>query len=114
MRTGGRTPDDVVADVLAGLPPAADRPMRRVTVPGEPPYDVVIGDGRPAELGLVLAGTPKVAVVHPGRCGGTAGRPSRCCRPAGVAAEAVVVPDGEAAKTAEVAAALGPRSAGWA
>ena len=38
--------------------------MRRVTVPGERPYDVVIGPGAQAELALVLAGTPKAAVVH--------------------------------------------------
>ena len=31
--------------------------MRRVLVPGDQPYDVVIGPGAQAELGLVLAGT---------------------------------------------------------
>jgi 3-dehydroquinate synthase len=80
--------------------------MRRVTVPGPQPYEVVIGPGAQAELGLVLAGTAKVAVVHAPPLAAMAGGAVETLQTAGVAAEAVVVPDGEAAKTAEVAAGL--------
>ncbi|SFO53568.1 3-dehydroquinate synthase [Geodermatophilus obscurus] len=78
--------------------------MRRVTVAGEQPYEVVIGPGAQAELALVLAGTPKAAVVHAPPLAALAGAAVETLQSAGVAAEAVVVPDGEAAKTAEVAA----------
>jgi 3-dehydroquinate synthase len=76
-----------------------------VTVAGDRPYDVVIGSGAVAELGLVLAGTPRAAVVHAPPLAAVAGAAVEALQTAGVAAEAVVVPDGEAAKTAEVAAA---------
>jgi 3-dehydroquinate synthase len=77
---------------------------RRVPVAGEKPYDVVIGAGAQTELSLVLAGTPKVAVVHTAPLAAAAGAAVETLQTAGVAAEAVVVPDGEAAKTAQVAA----------
>ena len=77
---------------------------RRVPVAGEKPYEVVIGDGVQAELGLVLAGTPKAVVVHARPLAAAAGAAVETLQTAGVAAEAVVVPDGEAAKTAAVAA----------
>ena len=80
--------------------------MRRVTVAGDAPYEVVIGPGAGAELGLVLAGTSKAAVVHAPPLAAAAGAAVESLQTAGVAAEAVVVPDGEAAKTAEVAARL--------
>jgi 3-dehydroquinate synthase len=80
--------------------------VRRVTVPGAAPYDVVIGPGAQAELGLVLAGTPKAAVLHAPPLAAAAGAAVEALQSAGVAAEAVVVPDGESAKTAEVAAGL--------
>jgi 3-dehydroquinate synthase len=79
---------------------------RRVTVPGAVPYDVVIGPGAQAELGLVLAGTSKAAVVHAPPLAALAGAVVETLQSAGVAAEAVAVPDGETAKTAEVAAGL--------
>ncbi|MGY1709614.1 3-dehydroquinate synthase [Geodermatophilus sp. SYSU D00758] len=79
--------------------------MRRVPVPGERPYEVVIGPGAQAELGLVLAGTARAAVVHAPPLAARAGAAVEALQTAGVAAEAVVVPDGEAAKTAAVAAA---------
>ena len=79
---------------------------RRVPVAGEKPYEVVIGAGVQAELALVLAGTPKVAVVHAPPLAAAAGAAVETLQTAGVAAEALVVPDGEAAKTAEVAAGL--------
>jgi 3-dehydroquinate synthase len=76
-----------------------------VTVPGERPYEVVIGPGAQAELGVALAGTARAAVVHAPPLAALAGAAVETLQTAGVAAEAVVVPDGEAAKTAEVAAA---------
>jgi len=78
--------------------------VRRVTVAGPTPYDVVIGPSAQAELGIVLAGTAKAAVVHAPPLAAAAGAAVEILQSAGVAAEAVVVPDGEAAKTAEVAA----------
>ena len=78
--------------------------MSRVTVAGPAPYEVVIGPGAQAELALVLAGTPKAAVVHAPPLAAAAGAAVETLQSAGVAAEAVVVPDGEAAKTAGVAA----------
>jgi len=80
--------------------------MRRVTVAGAAPYDVVIGAGAQTELSLVLAGTAKAAVVHAPPLAALAGAAVETLQTAGVAAEAVVVPDGEGAKTAEVAAGL--------
>jgi 3-dehydroquinate synthase len=78
--------------------------MRRIEVAGPQPYEVVIGPGAQAELGIVLAGTARVAVVHAPPLAAAAGAAVETLRTAGIAAEAVVVPDGEAAKTAEVAA----------
>jgi 3-dehydroquinate synthase len=75
-----------------------------VTVAGTSPYEVVIGPGAQAELALVLAGTPKAVVVHAPPLAAMAGAAVEILQSAGVAAEAVVVPDGEAAKTADVAA----------
>jgi 3-dehydroquinate synthase len=78
--------------------------VRRIQVPGPTPYDVVIGPGAQAELGLVLDGTARAAVVHAAPLAAAAGAAVETLRTAGIAAEAIVVPDGEAAKTAEVAA----------
>ena len=78
--------------------------MRRVGVAGDKPYDVVIGPGAQEQLALVLAGTARAAVVHAPPLAAVAGAAVETLQTAGVAAEAVVVPDGEAAKTAEVAA----------
>jgi 3-dehydroquinate synthase len=80
--------------------------MRRVPVAGEKPYEVVIGSGAQAELGLVLAGTARAAVVHAPPLAAAAGAAVETLQASGIAAEAVVVPDGEVAKTAEVAATL--------
>jgi 3-dehydroquinate synthase len=77
-----------------------------VSVAGPTPYEVVIGPGAQAELGLVLAGTPKAVVVHAAPLAALAGAAVETLQSAGVAAEALVVPDGEAAKSAQVAAGL--------
>ena len=78
--------------------------MRRVPVAGPVPYEVVIGPGAQQELAFVLAGTPRAVVVHAPPLTAAAGAAVETLQTAGVAAEGVVVPDGEAAKTAEVAA----------
>jgi 3-dehydroquinate synthase len=80
--------------------------MRRVTVAGDKPYEVVVGPGAQTELSLVLAGTAKAAVVHAPPLAAVAGAAVETLQTAGVAAEALVVPDAEAAKTAEVVAGL--------
>ena len=77
--------------------------MRRIQVPGPQPYEVVIGPGAQAELALVLNGIARAAVVHAAPLAAAAGAAVETLQTAGIAAEAVVVPDGEAAKTAEVA-----------
>jgi 3-dehydroquinate synthase len=79
---------------------------RRITVAGDRPYDVLIGPAAQAQLGVVLAGTARAAVVHSRPLAAAAGAAVETLQQAGVAAEAVVVPDGEAAKTAEVAAGV--------
>jgi 3-dehydroquinate synthase len=78
--------------------------MRRIPVAGPSPYEVVIGSGAQAELGTVLSGTARAAVVHAAPLAAAAKAAVETLQAAGIAAEAVVVPDGEAAKTAEVAA----------
>ncbi len=84
--------------------------LQRVTVAGAVPYDVVIGPGAQRELaqlpGTVLTGATRAAVVHTASLAGIAGTVVETLRSAGLAAEALVVPDGEQAKTAEVAAGL--------
>jgi 3-dehydroquinate synthase len=77
-----------------------------VTVPGAVPYDVLIGPGAGSALALALDGTAKAVVVHAPATAAMAGAAVEILQTAGVAAEAVVVPNGEAAKTAEVAAGL--------
>jgi 3-dehydroquinate synthase len=78
--------------------------MRRVQVAGERPYEVLIGAGAQLELGRVLEGTARAVVVHAPPLAAAAGAAVETLQTSGVAAEAIVVPDGEAAKTAEVAA----------
>jgi 3-dehydroquinate synthase len=80
--------------------------VRRIPVAGQRPYEVVIGPGAQAELGVLLAGTAKAAVVHAPPLAAAAGAAVEALQTAGVAAEALVVPDGEAAKNAAVAAGL--------
>ena len=80
--------------------------MRRIPVAGDRPYEVVIGPGAQAELALLLAGTARVAVIHAPPLAAAAGAAVETLQTAGVAAEALVVPDGEAAKSAAVAARL--------
>jgi 3-dehydroquinate synthase len=80
--------------------------MRRVLVSGDQPYEVLIGSGAQARLAHLPAGAARAAVVHAPPLAAAAAAAVASLRDAGVAAEALVVPDGEAAKTAEVAARL--------
>jgi 3-dehydroquinate synthase len=80
--------------------------MRRIPVAGDRPYEVVIGPGAQAELALLLAGTAKAVVVHAPPLAAAAGAAVEILQTAGVSADALVVPDGEAAKSAAVAAQL--------
>jgi len=80
-------------------------PVRRITVPGDPPYDVVIGRGLLGELPELLGPqAERVAVVHP-RALAASGEAVRAdLLAAGRSAIAIEVPDAEEAKTAAVAA----------
>ena len=77
----------------------------RIEVRAERPYPVLVGTGLLDELpGLLPAGTERVAVVHPPTLAGMVDEVARRLADAGLAVLPVAVPDGEAAKTAEVAA----------
>ncbi|MGH8892081.1 MAG: 3-dehydroquinate synthase [Actinomycetes bacterium] len=79
----------------------------RVLVGGEPAYDVVIAAGVLGELAeLVGGGVRQVLVVHPHVLAELAGRVEGELVTAGHEVTLAVVPDGEAAKTADVAASL--------
>lgn len=71
----------------------------RIRVEGPAPYDVVIGTGLPCEL--PLAGADRVAVVYSQPVAAQAERVRSALGPRG---HLIEVPDGEAAKTVEVAA----------
>jgi len=73
--------------------------MTTIHVSAERPYDVTVGHGAVSRLPDAVAGCDRVAVLHPGVLAGQV-----AAWTAGVAGEVVpiVVPDGEAAKTAAV------------
>ncbi|RCV56697.1 3-dehydroquinate synthase [Marinitenerispora sediminis] len=74
------------------------------------PYDVVIGSGVLGELpGLVGPRAEQVAVIHPAALGEVARPVVAALTAAGRTVHAMVVPDGEAAKTPAVAADLWAR-----
>jgi 3-dehydroquinate synthase len=79
--------------------------VTRVTVAGPSPYEVVIGSGVLGEIGALLGdGVRRVAVIHPDAVSGPAGSVRDDLAKLGFAAHGIAVPDGEAAKTADVAA----------
>ncbi|MER7501601.1 3-dehydroquinate synthase [Nonomuraea pusilla] len=81
--------------------------VTRITVKGEHPYDVVVGSGVQAELpGLLKPGVRTVAVIHPQGLPELAAPVREALTAAGHEVAALPVPDGEACKTAEVAAGL--------
>ncbi|GII27325.1 3-dehydroquinate synthase [Planotetraspora mira] len=79
----------------------------RITVRGDNPYDVVVGTGILGELpGLLAAGVRTVAVVHPASLPEIARPVCGVLENAGLEVLSLPVPDGEAAKSVEVAAEL--------
>ncbi|RBQ19548.1 3-dehydroquinate synthase [Spongiactinospora rosea] len=79
----------------------------RITVKGDNPYDVVIGTGVLGEAaGLLGDGVRTVAVVHPGTLSELAGPVAEALAAAGYEVVPLPVPDGERAKTPQVAAEL--------
>ncbi|GAA3429695.1 3-dehydroquinate synthase [Streptosporangium sandarakinum] len=81
--------------------------VSRIRVGGAAPYDVVVGAGVLGELGGLLGeGVRTVAVVHPVSLPEIARPVHGALESAGYEVVALPVPDGERAKTAEVAAGL--------
>ncbi|MGV9306672.1 3-dehydroquinate synthase [Nonomuraea sp. NPDC003727] len=79
----------------------------RITVRGDSPYDVVVGTGVLGELpGLLGEGVRTVAVVHPATLPEISRPVCGALEAAGYDVVALPVPDGESAKTVEVAAQL--------
>jgi 3-dehydroquinate synthase len=79
---------------------------------GSPPYQVVVGVGVLGELpGLVPEGARTVVVIHAEGLGEIARPACGALRAAGLTVHAEPVPDGEAAKTVQVAAGLWSRLA---
>ncbi|NAZ83720.1 3-dehydroquinate synthase [Kineococcus sp. R8] len=77
----------------------------RIPVAGEAPYEVVVGRGLLGELrGLLGASVEKVLVVHPRALRSTGEAVREDLAAQGLAAVLAEVPDGEEAKSAEVAA----------
>jgi 3-dehydroquinate synthase len=77
----------------------------RITVGGERPYDVVVGDGVLGEL-PGLAGDGAVAIIHAAGLSGIADQARATLAAAGHRVHVSPVPDGEAAKDIPVAARL--------
>jgi len=81
--------------------------VTRITVKGERPYDVVVGTGIAGELpGMLGPGVRTVAVIHPAGLPGLARPACAALEEAGYQVVPLPVPDGEQAKTIEVAAGL--------
>ncbi|WP_101784451.1 3-dehydroquinate synthase [Nonomuraea indica] len=79
----------------------------RITVRGDSPYDVVVGTGVLGELpGLLKPGVRTVAVIHPASLPEMSRPVCEALSDAGHDVVALPVPDGEQAKTVEVAAQL--------
>jgi 3-dehydroquinate synthase len=79
----------------------------RIRVSGESPYDVVVGRGVLEELpSLVGTASAQVLLVHSDLMGDLADRVESALRDGGLEVVRALVPDGEAAKTVEVAEGL--------
>ena len=79
----------------------------RITVGGSAPYDVVVGHGLLGELpGLLGEGVRRVLVVHPKALRATGEAVREDLAATGLQAVAAEVPDGEEAKSAQVASFL--------
>jgi 3-dehydroquinate synthase len=82
-------------------PPAAG--VTRIEVGGPAPYPVLIGRDLLGELGSLLGSADRVAILHPPPLLATAERIRADLRTQGRDAHVVAVPDGEDAKTLDVA-----------
>jgi 3-dehydroquinate synthase len=82
--------------------PDAAEPTK-ITVGGPAPYDVLVGRGLLAELRPMLGTAVRVAVVHPPTLAVTAHVVRDDLAGQGIEAHSIEVPDGEAAKTLQVA-----------
>jgi 3-dehydroquinate synthase len=81
--------------------------VTRIDVAGDRPYEVVIGSGVASELpGLLGDGVKQVLLVHPKALADLVPRIERDLLSAGFDVVLAAVPDGEPAKTADVAAGL--------
>jgi 3-dehydroquinate synthase len=81
--------------------------VTRIEVGGDAPYDVVVGDGVVGELPPLLGPRVRtVAVIHPASLPELARPVTEALKTAGLEVLALPVPDGERAKSAEVAAEL--------
>ncbi len=76
----------------------------RIDVAGPAPYPVFVGRGLLGELGPLLAGAARVAIIHPPTLRITAEVVREDLTARGFAAHVIEVPDGEDAKTVTVAA----------
>jgi 3-dehydroquinate synthase len=84
----------------------------KIPVTGEQPYDVLVGTGILDELpGLIPGQAGQVVLIHAGGLGEIAARAADHLTQAGLTVHAEPIPDGEAAKTAQVAAVLWSRLA---
>ena len=78
--------------------------LRRITVAGDVPYDVVIGTELLPELPALLGGAQQVAVIYPKALHLTGEAVRESLLADGFAAIAIEIPDAEEAKSVEVAA----------
>ena len=79
-------------------------PPTVITVPGEQPYDVLVGRDLLGELPGLLGGAAQVAVLHTASLAPYVERVAAVLREAGMAPLPIEVPDAEAGKSIEVAA----------
>jgi 3-dehydroquinate synthase len=77
--------------------------LSRIEVGGADPYPVLIGHGLLGELPSLIGPAARVAVIHPPTLLQTAGAVHDDLRAAGYDAQLIEVPDGEEAKTLQVA-----------
>ncbi|MDP3711849.1 MAG: 3-dehydroquinate synthase [Mycobacteriales bacterium] len=78
----------------------------RITVAGDTPYDVVVGEGLLGELAPLVERSQRVAIVHPAALKTTAEAIQEDLQAHGRQAHVVEVPDGEQSKDLKVAAFL--------
>ena len=84
--------------------------MKRVTVRVDPPYDVVVGSGALRELGALLAGRRRVAVVSQAT---VAEHHAGAVRAGAASSELFLIGDGEPAKTLATVERLGRDLSAW-